>query len=1638
MWKWILSIVLFIGLAVFALFIEQPKGSIAGNIILQHGQSAYDTSNIKESDARVIAYGPVTRASYINSNGSFKIDGLPVGEYSLKIRAKGYSSELKWGVNVKEAEETQVKPIKLAYLTPSLWMTSNFSTFTPKDAPYFWFTAYGIDNVKLKLYKFDPEKLITTKSSDQSNYTDFILNESYYNTDNYINNVIKDEKPVKEWDKKVNYGTEDGITVPFKIDEKLPEGAYILLVDGKSNIDNKEYSHPYWFSISKYGLITKQDPTKILVKAVNLETLDPVKDFKINIYDRTQANKYLSSATTNDEGLAEIPYSKKRALEEKELIIFGNKGDSLTLNGSSTWYSPSQDYKVYTYTERPIYRPGQTVYFKGIARKIENNGLKTLANKPVTVTIKNPDYEPIKEIKLRTNNFGSYNGTIELPNEAKLGAYSVYTTIEESENSTYFEIAEYRKPEYKVEVLPGSNIVQGGNEAHATIKATYYFGYPVKNAKVKYTVYSSPDWGLQWKLQPRPDYYAFFDDWDDNSDYNDSTSGNIITEGYAQTDENGEAKISFDTQKVEVSNDKFYSYGDSLPQDYKVEAEVTDISRQSAIGNGHFTVTPGNFALFLDPEYYVYTQNQDIKVKVNSINYNKEFVPKKVTLQLQKWHWDEDNYQYTRPQIIQEKTITTNSKDGTFATLSIPNNATTQDYRIVAISKNDKGNEISTTQYIWISNYFNASKNEKFKPDLQLNLDKKVYKPGDIAKIAIISPVKNVKALVSIEGSKLYQYQTIDITSNTKMIEIPIKEEYMPNAYVSVSLVGPQKQFYEIQKRLLVSPKTNFLNIQLKTDKLTYKPQDTIKYTVKVTDEKGQPVKAEFSMGVVDESIYSIRGDWTEDIRKAFYSERENLVQTAYSFTQNNSAGGDKIKPRVRKEFKDTAFWESDITTNSEGIANVSFKVPDNLTTWRTTVRAVTQNTKVAAATDKFIVTQDIIIRLALPRFYTVGDKAILAAIVHNYTDKVQKIKLQMNFPSNLSVVGFDKSKEKWLSIDPQGQVRNDWHIKAEKAGNAIIQAFALSSSIIGDALEEPIEILPFGVPVSHYISDIVEGDSGTKVINEVIPSKITPGTLSWKLRISPSNASAIFGSLDYLIGYPYGCVEQTMDKFMPAVVVSNLADNLGVSLNQKTKDKFPSVIDDSLTRIYKFQHSDGGWGWWEYDGTKPYMTAYVLYGLTSAETKGVKVKKEVITNGFNWLQEHLNSIETEKISKSSTDKSDHSYMNKSESVSDLCYETYVYSLYGKKNNKILNNLYKNRNYITNEGLAYLSLAFSEYGMSQKASGCVNTILSRVNLSANKLDFSMTKAQLKKLGLDSYYYDFYNDNEVNAIVLRALIKTKQNKSLIYKLANTITLSRKGSYWNNTKTTSNVILAMADYIKYNLEQENPDYNVIIKLNGNEISRLHIDKSNLFNPDYVIEIPNSSINSNNNITLKKIGQGKMYYNSDISYYQLYKSNEIIPAKFSDDVKVSKEFYRLKPTTDKDGNITYKEYRLVGPAKAGEILLVKLAIENKRDKEYLLINDPKASGMETVSRDPRTMDTSEDNSQYYWWDYWWTQEEDRDDHIAFFVTYLPKGKHEFRYLIRPELPGEYLVRPTTVEGMYSAGKIISTASSVIKVDE
>ena len=226
---------------------------------------------------------------------------------------------------------------------------------------------------------------------------------------------------------------------------------------------------------------------------------------------------------------------------------------------------------------------------------------------------------------------------------------------------------------------------------------------------------------------------------------------------------------------------------------------------------------------------------------------------------------------------------------------------------------------------------------------------------------------------------------------------------------------------YQGAKYLKVPPVSHQLNVNIATDKAQYRPGELAQYSVQVTGSDGKPARgAELSLGVVDEAIYAIRRDMMQDPLAFFFGREWNMVHTedSLNFYFNGEAGKRRmrlaalrdpsrlaqlkpdrmVQPKIRKAFPDTAFWAADLVTDAAGKAQAKVEFPDSLTTWRATARGVTADTRVGGAIAKTIVRKNLILRLAVPRFFVQGDEIVISALVHNYltTEKTVRVSLDV------------------------------------------------------------------------------------------------------------------------------------------------------------------------------------------------------------------------------------------------------------------------------------------------------------------------------------------------------------------------------------------------------------------------------------------------------------------------------------------------------------------------------------------------------------------------------------------------------------------------------------------------------------------
>jgi len=361
-----------------------------------------------------------------------------------------------------------------------------------------------------------------------------------------------------------------------------------------------------------------------------------------------------------------------------------------------------------------------------------------------------------------------------------------------------------------------------------------------------------------------------------------------------------------------------------------------------------------------------------------------------------------------------------------------------------------------------------------------------------------------------------------------------------------------------------------------------------------VTGSDGKPApRAEFSLGVVDEAIYAIRRDATVDPLTFFFGRDYNAVFTTDSLTYyfNGEAGKRRmrlaelrppsrlaqlkperlVQPKVRKAFPDTSFWATDLVTDSAGHARAKVEFPDSLTTWRATARGATSDTKVGNATLKTIVRKNLILRLAVPRFFVQGDEMVISALVHNYLANAKTARVSLEV-SGLEIL---EGATKEVQVPSRGEAKVDWRVRAKQVRSATVTGKALTDEE-SDALELTLPVDVPGVKLSTARGGSLNGGLST-AYDLTFPEKVEPGSRSLAIRVSPSIAGSLFGALEYLTSFPYGCVEQTMSSFLPNIIVTQAVRDLGLKATYD-EASLQQKVRAGLDRLAAFQHEDGGW----------------------------------------------------------------------------------------------------------------------------------------------------------------------------------------------------------------------------------------------------------------------------------------------------------------------------------------------------------------------------------------------------------------------------------------------------------------------------
>ena len=1454
---------------------------------------------------------------------------------------------------------------------------------------------------------------------------------------------VSAKTPVRRWTFTTpDRGPHRPGTAPVRIDPKLPPGAYVVVASG-GGASSKQL-----LLVSDTHILVHSAGKQMHVFVSSVLTGEPIANARVTVWQQAGRDVVRKTGTTGADGLAR--FDATGDVNGGTLITAAAGARQAWLSTYRYWHGGTQpaEWRMYAFTDRPAYRPNETVQWKVIARRREQGRWATPANQAVSYEITNPRGEKVHEGKATLNAFGSFWSELPLTPSMVLGAYTITFRIEGDRNQVggaqLFRLEEYKLPEFQVSVkTPEGKQYRLGETIEAEIEATYYFGGPVANATVEAVIYEQP-FARPW--HPWREYHWFYPQ-------PDFGVGNQIRTETLTTDANGRA-----TLRIETSRDR----GDMT---YRIEARVVDASRREVRGEGTVRVTRHRYNVYLAPKHWVHRPNEPVSIEIKAIDANDR--PMQVTgtvTAVRRTRGGEDE-EVTTAQ------VTTNA-EGTATFTFTPKR---EGYYVVRWRSEDRDPDrparardiVTAETAIWVADRRTTDLGWR-TGELDLVIDKESYRPGEKVQAIVVTPASGRWVVLSAVGTDIYETQVVKLDGTVKLVEFSTDERHSPDFHITASSIFDRALSTETE-RVVVPPVAHFLDVEVKSDRDDYRPREEGELTITTRDVDGKPVSAEVAVAVSDEAVTAIQQDTSGDPRQFFFGEMRgvamNLAASVHSqryvklierngllvdadvaereaeeeskgrrraegaavgnvahdmamsegmpapppapapvapplppmeaitvtasapeMAKAQSAGAaPQIQVEVRTDFRSTAFWQPDVLTDANGVATIKIRYPEAVTTWRATARAVTTGMQVGMGSDTARTNLPVIVRLQAPRFFVVGDRTTVSAVINNNTDAA------MSVTPSIEVKGLTlrDGSHAAVNVPAHGEARADWVVVAESGGQATLRVTGRGAAH-GDAMEKSFTVYEHGIDKLVARSGKMRGDEA--LIKLELPRERRATSLV--VSVTPTLANTMIDALPYLLEFPYGCTEQTMSRFLPAAVVAKT----GLATGIKDLD---AITAAGMARLYDMQHANGAWGWWKEGPDDDFMTAYVVWGFAIARDAGLNVRKDAVDRAAAYLRRRL--VERER------------------DVQDLAWMLHALSAWRNTpdaaERRAFENVYAQRDRLAAYSKALLALTAHRWGFVEQANVLVRNLEDGVKIDTTpdtsvliKNEPSGQALATAHWGATGFWWRWHEGPiETTAFVLQALVNIQPQHRLIEPAMNWLVKNRRGAQWSNTRDTAIAVLALNDYLKISRELES-DAVYEVSVNGQVVGsgsgakKFEVAPALLRDTLQEIRIRRTS------------GSGALYFATEGRFFSLEE-----PVKAAgNELFVRRDYYRLAPRPTLLKGVQYDKVPLRDgdSIASGERVEVVVSVETKNDYTYLLFEDLKPAGLEAVELQSGqalfATSAKERRSAFIY-------QELRDRKVALFADRLEQGIWEIRYTMRAEVPGTFHALPLLGQAMY-----------------
>jgi uncharacterized protein YfaS (alpha-2-macroglobulin family) len=1318
-------------------------------------------------------------------------------------------------------------------------------------------------------------------------------------------------------------------------------------------------------------------------------------------------------------------------------------------NVHPAWGSDRLPAAAALFTERGIYRPGEPLFAKAIVR---TGPLGSLERPGPTDSLRwifhdraDQTGEPgvLRDTTVALSGFGTAAQRFEIPSDAALGEYRVAAQLRREGRWTdvaqaSYRIAEYRPPEFLVEVATDSGARFAGDSIGAAVEARYLFGAPMGRAAVRWSLRQESLLYGGIEIPGTEGFYLGDGGWWYEELSQPRAAVQVPASGVDTLDAAGRLGLRLRLGETERGR----------PSRATLEATVTDVNRQTVSAASSVVVHPAAFYLGVKPEgeSWFWTAGRPASVGVIAVRPGGERVSDvsvEGVVVRREWH------QVRRERAGYAELVGEWVSD-TVARCSVVSAAEPRPCRftppaggsyIATFRAVDQaGRSVASSIYRWAvgSDWVPWNDESQFKMDVVP--DRTRYAVGDTATVLFASPFTGAEAWITLEREGLIQQRRLRIESGTTTLAIPVTEALAPNVFVSIVVVrgrsaapGPLDDAGRPTVRvgyaeLRVTPERKRLAVRVAPLAPEYRPGDTARVAIEVRDGAGAGQRSEVTLWAVDEGVLGLTGYSTPDPLDLLYRPRGlgmRLASTLTTVTPQipegekgkrapGGGGGADAADILRSRFQTTAFFLGSLVTNAQGTGVASAKLPDNLTTFRVMAVAVTAGDRYGSGQSSLLVTRPLVARPALPRFLREGDRFAAGVVVNRREGGAAKATVA----ARATGVKLEGRRKRDALLEPgRGrEVRFDF---LAGPGDSLGQAgfrFTAKSGRDADAVALSLPVRPPHHPQSFTVAGVLH-DSTTAEL--ALPQDVDPARSTLSLSLGTSPLAMIRGADRWFRIYPYWCTEQITSAAEPLLALYRAGPELGA--DSAVARRARSDLERVVATLVRRQRPDGSVGMWSAaDWSTPWLTAYAGAVLLDARLAGLAVDDSVLARLGGYLRRSL--AERGPILAPVAAWYDSAGVRLSDRVMAVDY----LSRAGLRDRAAENELLRLVAQLAWEDRIRLAHVLARGGDRAAALRLLEPAWGEVKIEGRA-------ATLPRATRRSFY--FYSPIRPVAWLLSATLAVNPEHRLVGPMVETLLQQGRGADWSwNTQDLGTAVSALAEFQRH--QKAGAARGIRVTSAGKTV----FEVASLGAADQA-SIPLDRLAGGGPVGGKlrlSLGAGGTAADPAPVFY--YLTATTVP--------------RQAPVRPGDRGIQVERWyesfeggRPVTEVREGDLVRVRLRLTVPAERHFVILDDALPAGLEAVDLSLRTVggvagpgaadsvgvepsDQPGADGVLPWvygsWDAgWWSpfdHREMRDERVVFAATRLWPGCYTATYLARATTPGRFIRPPAHAEEMYN----------------